>query len=236
MNGVVPGTALACADCLVKDRATCMTLSDRERSELARPGHYRRLKRGETLIASGDQNSYCCNLIEGVLKVSKFEPDGTEHVLSVIRAAGFAGELFVPVARNDVIALTDCKLCMIPREQYEKMMRRLPEFSCGILKKSREELVETRALLSTVTSPSAMRRVSRFLVAAARNGRGEPRREFELLLTRGEIASMLGLTIGSVSRQLTRLEQDGVIARKGLKKIRLADAGRLRAIARGTED
>jgi CRP-like cAMP-binding protein len=47
----------------------------------------------------------------------------------------------------------------------------------------------------------------------------------------GEIASLLGLTIETVSRQLTKFENEGLIRRKGARGILLLDAGRLRELA-----
>ena len=58
-----------------------------------------------------------------------------------------------------------------------------------------------------------------------------PAETFDLPLSRGEMAGMLGLTIETVSRQLTRLEKEGAIARKGTRGIRLLDAARLGILA-----
>jgi CRP/FNR family transcriptional regulator len=55
--------------------------------------------------------------------------------------------------------------------------------------------------------------------------------EFELPLTRGEIAGMLGLTIETVSRAITRFERDGTIRRKGARGIELIDPARLQSEA-----
>ena len=54
---------------------------------------------------------------------------------------------------------------------------------------------------------------------------------FDLCLSRGEIANLLGLTIETVSRTLTRLEKDKVIRRTGPRGIELSDPPRLHALA-----
>ena len=68
-----------------------------------------------------------------------------------------------------------------------------------------------------------------------RHRRAIPAAAFDLPLTRGEIAALLGLTIETVSRQLTALERDGVIRRNGARGIELVDAARLEAV-RPAED
>lgn len=225
---------LACDICVVRGRAACAALDPRQRSELARLGHHRSLKRGETLFAAGDDNALTATLISGVLKVCSFDEDGTEHIVSLIHPAGFAGELFSAVAHHDVIALTECSLCLFPRAQYEQALERFPELGRAMLRRSSQALSESRLLLASVTGRSASQRVAGLLLALARAANDKechPAREFDLVLTRGEIASMLGLTIETVSRQLTRLEQDGVIRRKGARGIQLEDAARLGTLA-----
>ena len=226
--------SLRCDLCAVRDRAACAALDERERTELATLGHHRRLKRGETMFSAGDDNSLCATLVSGVLKVSSFDEDGTEHIVSLIHPAGFAGELFAPAANHNMIALTECELCVFPRGQYEQALERFPALGRALLRRSASDLEETRALLAAVTGRTALQRVAGFLLGLARAANDvacHPAAEFDLVLTRGEIASLLGLTIETVSRQLTRLEKDGVIRRKGARGIELVDAARLGTLA-----
>ena len=227
--------SLQCDVCAVRDRAACAALAPGQRSELATFGHHRTLKRGETLFAAGDDNQLTATLTRGLLKVSRFDEDGTEHILSLIHPAGFAGELFAPQARHDIVALTDCELCVFPRDRYELALQRFPELGRALLRRSSQDLFEVRALLAAVTSRTALQRVAGFLAAlsrAANDTECHAATEFDLVLTRGEMASLLGLTIETVSRQLTRLEQDGVIRRKGARGVQVMDAARLGTLAR----
>ncbi|RVD62971.1 winged helix-turn-helix transcriptional regulator, partial [Mesorhizobium sp. M4A.F.Ca.ET.029.04.2.1] len=50
---------------------------------------------------------------------------------------------------------------------------------------------------------------------------------FELPLTRAEIADFLGLTIGTVSRELSRLKRDGIIEIRSRRQIEIIDRQRL---------
>ena len=224
---------LACSECPARDRAACSGLTEAQRDELSRLGHHRIVRRGETLFASGDDN-LCATLITGALKISSFDEHGTERILSLVHPAGFVGEMFAPVARHDVVALTDSKLCVFSREHYEAAVDRFPALAKAVLRRTAEDLFEARTLIELMARRTAVRRVAGFLVAmanAASTSPCHPAARFELPLTRGEIAGMLGLTIETVSRQLTRLERDGAIAREGARGIRLADSTRLEALA-----
>jgi CRP/FNR family transcriptional regulator len=226
--------SLACDVCAVRDRAACSALGELERRELARLGHHRRIARGETLFAAGEDNALCATLVSGALKVSSFDQDGTEHIVSLIHPAGFAGELFAPVAHHDIIALTECDLCLFPRTQYEAALERFTALGTALLRRSSHEVAETRSLLAAVNGRSATQRVAGFLLSLARAANDvecHPAREFDLVLTRGEIASLLGLTIETVSRQLTKLEKDNVVRRNGLRGIEVIDAAQLQALS-----
>ena len=228
------GVSLACDSCPVRDRAACAALDGEQRVKLARLGSHRTLKRGETLFAAGDDNAICATLISGALKISSFDQNGTEHILSLIHPAGFVGEMFAPLARHDVIALTESVLCLFTRDRYEAAANRFPALGQALLRRASEDLFESRALIALMTGRTSRQRVAGFLMAmanAASDSSCHPAQSFDLVLTRGELASLLGLTIETVSRQLTRLERESVIVRDGSRGIRLADAKRIEALA-----
>lgn len=231
---VVARESLSCDVCAVRDRGACSALDTANRKELAKLGHHRRLKRGETLFVAGDRNALSATLISGVLKVSGFDKGGTEHIVSLIHSAGFVGELFTPTAHHDIIALTDSDLCVFERAEYERALEHFPELGHALFRRSSNELMESRLLLASVAGRSARQRLAGFLLAvgrAASDSECYPAREFDLVLTRGEIASLLGLTIETISRQLTKLEKERVIQRQGARGIIVEDAARLSTIA-----
>ncbi|HEU0283868.1 MAG TPA: Crp/Fnr family transcriptional regulator [Sphingomicrobium sp.] len=225
---------LACAACPVRDRAACSALNEEDRDELARLGQHRTLRRGETLFASGDDSLACATLISGALKISSFGQDGTERILSLVHPAGFVGEMFAPVAHHDVIALTDSRLCVFGRADYERAVERFPALGRALLRRSAEDLFESRSIIDLMSRRSSKQKVAGFVLAMARAASDSPCHagwSFDLALSREEIAGVLGLTIETVSRQLGRLEHAKIIAREGRRGIRLLDPGRLEALA-----
>ena len=225
---------LACAACPVRDRAACSALGEDERDELARFGKHRTLQRGETLFQSGDDSFACATLISGALKISSFGEDGTERILSLVHPAGFVGEMFAPVARHDVIALTDSRLCVFGRVDYQRAVERFPALGRALLRRSAEDLFESRSIIDLMSRRSARQKVAGFLLAMARAASESPCHadsSFDLPLSREEMAGVLGLTIETVSRQIGKLENDRIIEREGRRGIRLLDPGRLEALA-----
>jgi CRP/FNR family transcriptional regulator len=225
---------LDCASCPVRERAACAALSDEERRELAQIGRRLRVARGEAVFRAGEENATCATLIDGALKIAAYGADGTERILSLVHPAGFVGEMFAPLAHHDVVALADSTLCVFSRDRYEAAVDRFPALAKALLRRSAEDLFDARSLVELQARRTSRGRVAAFLLAmgdAASHSPCHPAETFELPLTRGEMAGLLGLTIETVSRQLTALERDGVIGRFGARGIRVTDAERLRGLA-----
>jgi CRP/FNR family transcriptional regulator len=221
---------LACAACPVRDRAACSALDREERVELARLGRHRALAPGEVLFEADEDNDRCATLVSGALKISSLEDDGSERIFSLIHPAGFVGELFAPVARFEVAALTRSEVCPFSRREYEAAVERYPALARALLRRSSEDLFGARSLMALIARHSAREKVGAFLLAmgqAASDSPCHPARAFELPLSRSEMAGLLGLTIETVSRQLTALERSGAIRRKGLRGIELVDTAQL---------
>lgn len=225
---------LACASCPVRDRAACSALSPNERGELARLGQRRRLKRGETLFHAGEEERSCATLIRGALKISSIDHDGVERILSLVHPAGFVGEMFAPVSRHDVTALADSEVCIFPADRYEEAVGRFPALGRALLRRSAEDLFASRSLIDLMGRRTAIQRVAGFIRAmadAASASPCHPAARFDLPLSRGDMAGMLGLTIETVSRQVGELEKHGAIRREGTRGIELVDPARLERLA-----
>ncbi|WP_252260414.1 Crp/Fnr family transcriptional regulator [Erythrobacter aurantius] len=226
---------LACETCPVKETAACSVLTEEERDALAAAGRTRTIKRGEMLFAAGDEDAACATLVSGALKVSAYDQDGNEQILALVHPAGFIGELFAPFAHHDVVALTESKLCTFARGDIERAIDDYPALARALLRRSQEDLLATRNLLELTAHASAESRLAALLhdfAAAASQSSCHLAREFELPLTRGEIANMLGLTIETVSRKLGELEDTGAIVRKGKRGIEIVDSALLQDISR----
>ena len=221
---------LECASCPVRDRAACSALSEAERIALSRAGRRRRVAKGETVFAAGDPSDQCATLISGALKIATHGADGTERILSLVHPAGFVGEMFAPIAHHDIIALTDSELCLFGRRDYEAAVERHPQLARALLRRSTEDLFDARSLIELQARRDSRGRVAGLLLAMARAASHSPchaAEQFELPLSRGEVAALIGTTIETVSRTFGALERDGIIRRRGARGIDLLDVDQL---------
>lgn len=225
---------IQCADCPVADQAVCSALDPADRAELARMGHHRRYARGETIVAAGDTGTVCATLTRGAAKMSTIDRDGTERIVALVHPAGMLGQLFAPTATLDVTALTESEVCLFPRARFEALCDARPALAKRLLAELSRELDESRTLIDLISKRQARGRVAALIVAFAQAAARAPCHagdSFDLPLTRGEMAQLLGLTIETVSRTLTALEHEGAIRRQGSHGIAIVDPPRLRALA-----
>ncbi len=225
---------LACASCPVRDSAACSVLTEEERNALAQAGRTRHLNRGEMLFAAGDQDTACATLVAGALKISSTDRDGNEQILALVHPSGFIGEMFAPFASHDVIALADSQLCTFARQDMERALNDYPALARALLRRSQEDLHATRSMLELTAHGSAEARLAALLhdfAQAASASPCHPADRFDLPLTRGEMANMLGLTIETVSRKLGELEEMGAIKRTGKRGIELIDPALLTVVS-----
>lgn len=230
---------LICEKCPVRDSAACSVLTEDERDRLASVGRTRVLKRGEMLFAAGDEDTACATLVSGALKVAATSREGDEQILALVHPSGFIGELFSPFAHHDVVALTESRLCVFAKGDMQNAVESYPALARALLRRSQEDLHATRSLLELTAHGSAEGRLAALLydfARAASDSPCHPAKEFDLPLSRGEMANMLGLTIETVSRKLGELEDAGAIRRKGKRGIELIDPAHLQVLSGKEED
>ena len=209
-------------------------LSADERAALAQAGRHKRYDAGETVFAAGASVRDCATLTSGALKIVDLDRDGAERILSLVHPAGFVGEMFGPFVHHDVVALTDSELCVFEGAAMEAAIERYPALAKALLRRAHEDLHASRTLQVLSARSSAEARVSALVLAFAQGASQSPchpAERFELPLTRGEMAQMAGLTIETVSRQLTALERLGAIRREGKRGIVLCDPALLSVLA-----
>lgn len=188
----------------------------------------RRLVPRETLFRAGDPATTVLEVMQGAVMVSRTLADGRRQIVDVVgpgRLFGFAGG-----TRHDctAVALADTTVCALDRDEIAGR----PRLAQRLTQDALAEIERLRGLALALGRLSALERVAGFLAALVPD---EAARSAEIVvpLTRAEIADHLGLTIETVSRNVTRLKRDGLFDEHRDGRITLPDCRTLRRIARG---
>lgn len=220
----------SCSECAVRDIAVCRSLSREDLDTLNSLGRHQTLKRGQTMSWQGDEALLVGNVIEGVLKLSVSTADGREQTLGIMFPGDFIGRPFGPETSHSVVALSDARICTFRRSSFDAFAVTHPALEHSLLQGTLAELDRTRHWMMLLGRKSAAARIASFLLEMSARG-CERRLEFDLPLNRQDIGDLLGLTIETVSRQLTILRDDGVIETPARRSIRIVDMERLEHFA-----
>jgi CRP/FNR family transcriptional regulator len=194
----------------------------------------KRVKRGEYLYRSGDSFRSLYAMRTGFFKTVLNSENGQEHV------TGFhmTGELLgLDAICNDshscnAIALEDSEICEIPYSALESLCREIPALQHQFHKIMSREISRDHILMVLLSNMHADERLAAFLVNLSQRfeARGYSPVEFHLRMTRGEIGSYLGLKLETVSRTLSKFQDESLITVQN-KQLVLNDLVRLKQIA-----
>ena len=226
-----------CDQCVVRNRAICAALSNDELAILNQMGRKHRLSSGQTLVWEGDESLLVANVLEGVLKLSTSMGDGREQIVGVVYPSDFIGRPFGGKSQHSVTALTDAHVCAFSRRDFDNFARQHPDLEHKLLDRTLTELDRARHWMLLLGRKTAPEKIATFLLEMADRlsdtgcGAAVQLRIFELPFGRQQIADILGLTIETVSRQLTQLKKDEIIDIPDRRHIQIIDPVRLGANA-----
>ncbi len=225
-------TANRCSNCNMRD--LCLTCGlngpDAERAdELVYTR--RRVKRGETLYRAADAFASLYAVRSGFFKTTQMLRDGRVQVTGFYMAGEMLGMdgIWSEAHGCDAVALEDSEVCVIPYARLESMGRELPGIQQQFHKVMSREIAREHGVMLLLGTMRAEERLAAFLLNLSQRfgARGFSPSEFHLRMTREEIGSYLGLKLETVSRALSRLQDEGLISVQQ-KHVRLLDADGLK--------
>ena len=194
---------------------------------------YRSFEAGQTVIWSGDRMDFVVSVVTGIATLTQTLEDGRRQMVGLLLPSDFVGRPGRERAPYDVTATTDLVMCCFRRKPFEEMLIRTPHVGQRLLEMTLDELDAAREwmlLLGRKTSrekiASLVAIIGRRDAALALKGRKGPL-VFDLPLTREAMADYLGLTLETVSRQISALKRDGVISLEGKRHVTVPDIDRL---------
>lgn len=223
-----------CDACAIRNRAICADLDDSEIGLLNGIGRRRQLEAGEQLMWEGDEAVLVANVIDGVLKLASHSADGGEQILGLAYPSDFLGRPFGETAPYGVEALTEAQICVFERKDFDRFARDHPRLEHKLLERTLTELDRSRRWMMLLGRMNAGPKVASFLLELTdRLGKaGAGGESFVTLpLSRQQMADVLGLTIETVSRQLSRLRSAGLIDTPSRREIVLRDRRELEELA-----
>ena len=221
--------SLECGDCPIRHNAVCARCEVNELDELEKIKYYRSFEAGQTIVWSGDEMDFVASVVSGIATLSQTMEDGRTQMVGLLLPSDFVGRPGRASAPYDVVAVTDMLMCCFRRKPFEKLMTTTPHVAQRLLEMTLDELDAARDWMLVLGRKTAREKIASLLMIIARRDaplnlrKAEGAMVFDLPLTREAMADYLGLTLETVSRQISALRKSGIIELQGKRHVTVPD-------------
>jgi CRP-like cAMP-binding protein len=178
----------------------------------------RELAEGERLYSQGDSGDGLFGVIQGRVRLSNTSRDGKELLVMLVEPGDWIGEISLldGLPRSqDAIAMDHCAVLFLAKARFDVLLTAHPElyqhFIPMLCRKLRLALSYVEGV---ILMPLASRLAQRIMELAKFYGVRDQSEGIliDVHLPQEDIAKMLGVSRQAISRELKRLESEGIIA------------------------
>lgn len=222
-----------CSSCPIRHRAVCSRCEPDELARLEAIKYYRTYEAGQRIVWAGDEMGFVASVVSGVATLSQTLEDGRTQMVGLLLPSDFVGRPGRATTPYDVQAVTDVTLCCFRRLPFEKIMAETPHVGERLLEMTIDELDAARQWMLVLGRKTAREKIASFLAILAKReslvglAQATGPIALKVALTREAMADYLGLTLETVSRQISALKRDGIIELEGKREIVVPDVARL---------
>jgi len=191
--------------------------------------------KGQTLFSEGSRAKGFYLVVSGKIKISKLSREGKEQILHIFGPGEIFGE--VPVFSGgsypaNAESLDSGRALFFPRDAFIALIEREPSIALNMLGILSQRLRRFTQLVEDLSLKEVPGRLAAHLIFLGE--RSDSPEKFDLDITKAQLASLLGTIPETLSRILTKMAQQGIIAIDG-RKIRLLDRKALESLAAGVK-
>ena len=229
INAVAPD----CGECPIRATAICAHCQPDELAVLDAMKSYRTYKKDEMITCTGAEMAYVGTLVTGLASISQGLEDGRRQIMGILMPSDFVGRLGRKHSKYDIQASAEVVMCRFERSAFERLFKASPTLAPRFLEMTMDELDAAREWMLLLGRKTAREKIATLFCMLGTKSKSlsmNPRSTalaFELPLTREMLADYLGLTIETVSRQISALKNDGVIIVQAQRHIIIPDLARL---------
>ena len=193
-------------------------LSEEDRDQLLTIGAATDFAPGQRIVREGEKTSEVFILLNGYVKVTADTEHGETALLSVRIAGDMIGEMSAIDGEPRSASATACSAIdakVIGRQGFQVFLKNHPSAALAVSRMISERLRWANARRVEITTMGPQDRIKRVLADVARTyQRRTASSSLEVPLTQRELASLAGLGLRTVEKELRKLEASGLIGRR----------------------
>lgn len=224
-----------CEQCIIRQFNSLKSLTKNELVRISGCKTSKIIKKGEPLFQEGEHINGIFCIKDGLCKVSKMSDNGRDQIIHLIRKGDIIGERSLindEVSNLKAVAVNDMEVCFIPKEEIIKDLQNNSNFSMDMLKKMASSLKNADNVIVDMAQKTVKQRLADTLIFLDEKFEKTEDGSIGILLTREDIANIIGTATESAIRLLSDLKKRKIIEFKG-KDISILNRSELDKIAQG---
>ena len=225
---------VACQDCSLYRVCLPLGLHSNELSKLdqiiKRSQSY---KRGESLFSAESDFKSLYVVRSGSFKTTISASDGREQVTGFYFPGEFIGldAIHHETYQSTAKSLESSSVCELPYDSLQEIGKEMPQLQIQLLTRLSKELSGDKSLMLLLGKKTSKEKLATYLLSLSKrfHDRGFSATDFQLSMSRADIANHLGLAVETVSRIFSSFQDEGLISIAG-KEISLQDIDKLKAL------
>lgn len=189
------------------------------------------LQTGDMLYQAGEETNTLYLVQSGLLRTYRLSSSGKEQHIRTLEAGDFVGEMALFSGRKYnryIQAAETTMVCCIKQADFKEIVSANPNIALELLAVLADRLDNSERQITAITSETVGTRIAKYLWNEYLNQKSV---KIMLSSTKKNIASYLGMSPESFSRQLTKLTKENIITQPAPNMIKILDTAYLERLA-----
>ena len=209
-------------------------MPDKEIHSLAEIAIEKRYQKNQIIFSQGDESDGFYTVISGKVRVFRISPEGKEQIIHLIGPGESFGEVAV-FSEGNFPAYSDTiqksEILYFPRSKFKDLIRTNPSLALNMLAELSMLLRILVTKVEELTLKDVPARLATYLILESE--RMDNSDIVNLDISKSQLANLLGTIPETLSRILTRMLRDDIIAFTAQRSIRILNRDRLDDLAFG---
>jgi CRP/FNR family transcriptional regulator len=218
-----------CDQCMSKKFSVFEVLNTEDLGKLSDSKGCNYYRKGQTIFFEGNNSNgvYCVH--KGKIKLHKLGLDGKEQIIRFAKDGdimGYRALLSGETYSLSATVLEDSSICYIPKESLIGAVLQDPKFSLKIMELTCKEMGKATDTITNLAQKPVRERLAEVILILKETFGERADGSIDVVLTREEIASLVGTATESCIRLLSEFKRDELIKLEG-KKITILNRAKL---------
>ena len=202
-----------CSICKIRSYSFCRCLKDGQLKIFSEISTEKIYKNKENIFLQQETSTNLYNITEGNVKIYHLLSDGRIQIIGFLYPGDFFGAYKKGKYNYSAEAIGDVRLCVFKQEVLDKYLGKNMNLAKELLHMTSHELTLAQDRIGVLGKMNANERMAKFIlnISNQRARIGWQDNPISLPMTRQDIADYLGLTLETVSREITKLKTTNII-------------------------